>query len=82
MPGEARVGSVADASRVRDDPSVMSERRAIRHEQMPDGRWLSWTDVEVFDGRGDVFSNRRELFTVNYKAIPDVEGERLLRQLD
>jgi hypothetical protein len=65
---------------VRDDGTAMlNERRTVKREMLPDGRWLVWTVVEELDGRGDVWNTRRELFTINYEPISNASGEILLK---
>lgn len=53
----------------------------MKRGQLPNGKWLTWTEVSTMDGRGVVFSVRRELFTVNYEPVADDIGKILLRQL-
>lgn len=53
----------------------------MKRGQLPNGKWLTWTEVHTMDGQGVVFSTRRELFTVNYEPVADDIGHILLRQL-
>ncbi len=60
---------------------MFDERREMKRGQLPNGKWLTWTEVSTLDGQGAVFSTRRELFTVNYEPVADDIGKILLRQL-
>lgn len=61
--------------------AMFDERREIKRAQLPNNKWLTWTEVSVLDGQGQVFSMRRELFTVNYEPVADDIGKILLRQV-
>lgn len=60
---------------------MFQERREVKRGQLPNGKWLTWTEVSTLDGQGVPFSMRRELFTVNYEPVADDLGLILLRQL-
>lgn len=60
---------------------MFQEKREVKRGQLPNGKWLTWTEVSTLDGQGVVFSMRRELFTVNYEPVADDLGVILLRQL-
>ena len=60
----------------------MREKRTLKREMLHNGKLLTWTVVEVYDGTGALFDTKCELFTLNYEPISNVEGERLKRLLN
>jgi len=58
---------------------MFNERRNVKRTLLPDGKWLAWTQVDLIDGQGQVFSTSRDLFTLNYEPIPNARGEALLK---
>lgn len=79
---DAGTGQSSPWRQLRDTRSCMAERRTLKRESLHNGKILSWTVVEVFDGTGALFDTKRELFTLNYESISNAEGERLVEQLN